>query len=61
MKIKGLVNSPAIKKDNKLKKKYENFDKLISELNKKEIPSEIVNLINQDIDEVNSFSGSDID
>jgi hypothetical protein len=38
--------------------KFTYFEKLIGELKKREIPSEIVSSINQNIEEVNSFIGS---
>ena len=59
MEIIELVKRPNIEQDKKLTTRYAYFDKLIVELNKKEIPSEVVKSINQDIEEVNSFSGSD--
>jgi len=61
MEIIELVNRPNIEQDKKLTNKYAYFEKLIVELNKKEIPSEIADYINKDIEEVNSFSGSNKD
>ncbi len=61
MEIKDLEKRPNIEQDKKLMKKYAYFEKLITELNKKEIPTEIANTINEDIDVVNSFSGSNKD
>ena len=61
MEIIELVKRPNIEQDKKLTNKYAYFDKLIVELKKKEIPSEIVDSINQDIEGVNSFSGSNKD
>lgn len=56
--IKELDKRPNIEQDKKLKNKYVYFEKLIDELNKKEIPSEIATTINQNIEAINSFSGS---
>ncbi len=58
MEIKKIKKRPDIEQHKKLTNKYIDFEKLISELNKKEIPPEIVNSINQDIEEINSFVGS---
>lgn len=56
--IKELDKRPNIEQDKKLKNKYVYFEKLIDELNKKEIPSEIATTVNQNIEAINSFSGS---
>ncbi len=61
MDIKELDIRPNIEQDNKLKNKYVFFNKLITELKKKEIPSEIVISVNRDIEGINSFSGSNKD
>lgn len=61
MEIKELKKKANIEQDKKLNKRYTYFEKLIIELEKKEIPSEIIDTINQDIYAVNSFSGSDKD
>jgi hypothetical protein len=58
--IKELDKRPNIEQDKKLKNKYVYFEKLIDELNKKEIPSEIATTVNQNIEAINSFSGSKI-
>jgi len=58
MKIKELEKRTGIEKHKKLINRYSLFEKFISELNKKEIPSEIVILINKDIEEINLYSGS---
>ena len=44
--------------DKKLKKSYAIFENLVDELKQKKISEEILNPINQDIEEINSFSGS---
>lgn len=59
MEIQEFNKRPSIESNKKLANKYVNFEKMMNELRKKEIPSEIVNSINQDIEEINSFSGSD--
>ena len=61
MDIKELNIRSNIEQDKKLTNKYVYFEKLLDELKKREMPSEIVNLINQNIDEINSFSGSNKD
>jgi len=61
MEFKELEKRPGYHSDKKLAKKYAEFDKLIDELKKKEIPEEIVNRINQDIEELNTLSGSNSD
>jgi len=58
MEIKTLHKSPDIEQQKKLNNIFVDFEKLIYELKKREIPSEIINSINQDIDEINSFIGS---
>ena len=58
MEIKEIKKRPGINQDKKLANRYANFGILINELSKKEIPNEIVNSINQEIEEINSFSGS---
>jgi len=49
---------PNIAQEKKLKTKYIYLDKLILELQKKNLPSEIIDEVNQYIDAINSFSGS---
>ncbi len=58
MHIKELDKRPNIEQDKKLTKKYVYFKKLVDELKKRDIPTEIVNSVNQNIEEINSFSGS---
>ena len=58
MEIKELDKRPGIEQDKKLNNRYESFEKLIIELKKKEIPLQIANSVNRDIEELNSFSGS---
>ncbi|MBI9035379.1 MAG: hypothetical protein JEZ03_13005 [Bacteroidales bacterium] len=48
----------GIDQNEKMHSRYVLFEKLIDELKIKEIPSEIVNSINQDISAVNAFSGT---
>jgi hypothetical protein len=61
MKIQELEKRPEAAQDKKLVKILAKFGKLISELNRKEIPDEIVNSINQNVKEINAFSGSNKD
>ena len=58
MEFKKIEKKPNIDQDQKLMDKFDGFEKLINELEKKEVPPDIVNSINRDIDEINSFSGS---
>lgn len=58
MPIKNLLLNPAFSQDKKLTDKSANFQQLINELNKKEIPEPIATSINSDIDMLNGFSGS---
>ena len=58
MKIKELAKRLDIEQNKKLTAKYVQFEKLINELRIREIPNEIVNSINIDIDQINSISGS---
>jgi hypothetical protein len=43
----------------KLDKKYINFIKLVEEMNKHEIPDEVIEEINTEIEKMNTFSGKD--
>ncbi len=61
MEITELEKRQNIEQNKKLMSSYTSFWKMISELKKKEIPSEIVNSINQFIKDINSFSGSNKD
>jgi hypothetical protein len=58
MPINNLHLNPAFSQDKKLTDKATNFQQLISELNKKDIPESIATSINSDIDALNGFSGS---
>ena len=58
MPISNLFLNPAFSQDKKLTDKAANFQQLIDELNKKEIPEPIATSINNDIDALNGFSGS---
>jgi len=61
MKIIELVRRSNIEEDKKLMAQYAFLESLIEVLRKKEIPSEIISSINQDIEALNSFSGSNKD
>lgn len=58
MEIINLDIKPKDEQDKKLTKKYSCFSNLINELKKRKMPAEIVNSINQNIEAINSFSGS---
>lgn len=53
MEIKELKKIPAIVQNKKLISAYAQFEKLLTELKKKELPEEIVKSINNGIDQVN--------
>ena len=59
MKINDLQTKPLFNQDKKTSLKFEIFQQLINELNKKDIPIAMVASINQDIEEINKFAGSD--
>ncbi len=61
MEINDLHKRSDKDQDKKLITRITYFQKLIEELNKKEIPAEIVNSINQYIEEVNTFDSSNKD
>lgn len=61
MEILKLKRNSKIDEDKKLKKRVATFEKLIDELNKKEIPPEIISSINQEIVTLNSFIGTSKD
>ncbi len=61
MEIKSLQIKTSFSPDKKLSAKFAAFQKLIDELNKKDIPFEMMNSINHDIEEINQFGGSDAD
>ena len=59
--IKEIDKKSDIGKDKKLLSKFNDFEKLINELKKRKVPSDIVNSVNRDIDNINSFTGSNKD
>ena len=61
MKIKGLKKRYGIDRDNTLYKWYSLLEKLINELNSRELPAHVMDVVNQEIDELNAYSGSDKD
>ena len=58
MKITKLHERPNTDFTKRSFKKYDEFQKLIHELNKAEIPQETARPINLEIDKINSFSGN---
>jgi hypothetical protein len=58
MKIKELNSIPGIDGNFKLKDMYIQFEKLLIELRKRELPDEFVLSINNDIEDLNSISSS---
>ena len=61
MEIKDIDKKTDIEKGKKLMSRFNDLEKLINELKKREVPSEIVNSVNQDIEDINSFVGSNKD
>ena len=59
MDIKELNKRPNIEQNIKLHRTYLQFEKLITELRKKELPTEILSTINTYIDAINSISNSE--
>ncbi|MCJ7758626.1 MAG: hypothetical protein MUP24_10810 [Gillisia sp.] len=59
MEIKELKKRLNINQNKKLISAYTQFDKLLSELKKKELPNEIVNSINNEIGQLNSVLDSE--
>jgi hypothetical protein len=59
MELKELKKRPGINHNKKLISVYAQFDKLLMELRKKELPEEIVKSINNEIDQINSASDSE--
>ena len=59
MEIKELKKRPSMDQNKKLISAYAQFDQLLTELKKKELPEEIVKSINNGIDQINSVSESE--
>ena len=59
--INKLTERELLVNDKKLSDMFFQFNKLCEELNKKELPNDLVDSINQKIDVINSFSGSNSD
>ncbi len=57
MTINNLKKRPGIEEVKKLDNLYSDFEQLIIELNKRELPQPVVEFVNLNIDEVNSFEG----
>lgn len=51
-------NSLNMKQELKLFKQYENLEKLIAELDKRDIPESFTHVFNQHIEEINNFRGN---
>lgn len=59
--MKELNKQLNIEHNKKLIEANSSLDHLIKELGKREIPLEIITVVNQEIEKINSFSGSDKD
>ncbi len=58
MEIKELYQNPVIDKNVQVQEMSLQFEKLLTELRKKELPDGLVNAINKDIEALNASSGS---
>lgn len=58
MKLIELNGAINIEQDKKFKNAYTQFGELLNEINKKELPNQIISAINSDIEEINSFAES---
>lgn len=61
MEIERLSSQIELSNTSKLEATYTQFDTLLIELRKKKIPSQLINRINADVVEINSFAGSGTD
>jgi len=59
MEIAALRKRPDLNQNEKLNKKFLQFEKLINELKKKEVPDGLMNSINEQIEKVNVIASSD--
>ena len=59
MKIKKIKRREELSQNKKYVKAYRRMEDLITAINKKEIPDEYISIINEDIDSLNSFSGTE--
>lgn len=59
MELKELIKRPEIAQNKKLTNAFNQLEKLLIELKKKELPNNIINTINSEIDQVNSVSQSE--
>ncbi len=59
MEIKELKKRPHFNEDKKLADSYSQFDRFLGELKKRDLPEDIVNSINRNIDEINAVSETD--
>ena len=58
MELIKFIEIPGLEESRKLKYKYDEFCLLIDLLRNRDLPAELVNSMNQDIEGINSFSGS---
>ncbi|MFO7864993.1 MAG: hypothetical protein R6U85_13425 [Salinivirgaceae bacterium] len=58
MEIHKLNHKPGVEENDKLKEAFRQLDKLLKQLRSKELPAEIVESLNQEIEELNSNSSS---
>ncbi|WP_439881606.1 hypothetical protein ACSX1A_00315 [Pontibacter sp. MBLB2868] len=59
MQIIETVRRPSVEQNEKLTKKYSQFEMLLDELRKRELPADITRSINNEVEQLNAFSGSD--
>ena len=59
MEIIELLERPNLNADEKMANAHQNLNQLLSELRNRELPEELIISINQKVEQVNSFTGSD--
>ena len=57
--MKYLKKNPSFDQNKKINRAYKQFEKLLSELKKKNLPKEIITSINEGIDQINAVSESE--
>ena len=59
MEINSLHERPDLEKKEKLKKRFLQFDMLMNELRKREVPDQLIQFINMEIQSINEIKDSD--
>ncbi|MEL7122511.1 MAG: hypothetical protein AAFO07_23905 [Bacteroidota bacterium] len=58
MEIIELLEKPNLNVDEKVAKAHQHLNQLLTELRKRELPEEVIMTINEEVEQVNSFSGA---